>query len=172
MNGIDEQTLLEIVERLKSRYYGKYRGTVTKVDDATLRIKAKVPAVLGTQESGWCTPCVPYAGKNTGLAFLPEVNSGVWIEFEGGDVSYPIWVGGYWRSKEQPSDASSQVKAIVTRSPLKILFDDESGSITISDSNQNQVTLDSDGIKLVRGDGNVTVQDGTVNVNDGAWEVT
>jgi uncharacterized protein involved in type VI secretion and phage assembly len=172
MNGIDEQTLLEIVERLKSRYYGKYRGTVTEVDDATLRIKAKVPAVLGTQVTGWCTPCVPYAGKNTGLAFLPEVHSGVWIEFEGGDVSYPIWVGGYWRSKEQPADASGKVKAVVTASPLKILFDDNSGSITISDSNQNQVTLDSDGIKIVRGDGSITVQDGKVTINDGAWEVT
>ena len=47
-------------------------------------------------------PCVPYAGPNVGFAFLPEVGSGVWIEFEGGDVSYPIWVGGYWREGEVP----------------------------------------------------------------------
>ena len=52
-------------------------------------------------------PCVPYAGPNVGFAFLPEMGSGVWIEFEGGDVSYPIWVGGYWREGEFPADAAA-----------------------------------------------------------------
>ena len=71
-----------------------------------MRIKAKVPAVLGETDTGWCMPCVPYAGPGVGIAFLPEKGSGVWIEFEGGDVSYPIWVGGYWREGEVPSDAA------------------------------------------------------------------
>ena len=53
-------------------------------------------------------PCVPYAGPNVGIAFLPEVGSGVWIEFEGGDVSYPIWVGCYWRDGEVPADVGGR----------------------------------------------------------------
>jgi uncharacterized protein involved in type VI secretion and phage assembly len=172
MNTFNEQTVLELLERVRYRFYGKYRGSVTDVDAGTLRIKAKVPAVLGTQETGWCMPCVPYAGPNVGVAFLPEQGSGVWIEFEGGDVSYPIWVGCYWRAGEQPSDATPTVKAIVTTSPLKILLDDDAGTITISDSNQNTVTLDSSGITLTRGSSNVQVSDSEVNVNDGALEVT
>src|SRR5262249_42073563 len=103
---MNETELLDIIDRLRSRFFGKYRGIVTAVDGPTLRIKAKVPAVLGTQETGWCLPCVPYAGPDVGIAFLPEEGSAVWIEFEGGDVSYPIWVGGYWRDGEQPSDAA------------------------------------------------------------------
>lgn len=168
---MNEQAILEILERFRYRFYGKYRGSVTDVDASTLRIKAKVPAVLGDQDTGWCMPSVPYAGPNVGVAFLPEKGSGVWIEFEGGDVSYPIWTGCYWRTGEQPSDATPTVKVIVTKSPHKILLDDDGGSITISDSNQNKITLDSSGIKLERGSNSVAVSDSEVNVNDGALEV-
>jgi uncharacterized protein involved in type VI secretion and phage assembly len=171
VNSLNEQAIMEVLERVRSRFYGKYRGTVTDVDASTLRIKAKVPAVLGSVESGWCMACVPYAGSNVGMAFLPETGSGVWIEFEGGDVSYPIWVGCYWRQGEQPSDAAPAVKAIVTVSPLKILLDDNAQSITISDSNQNTVTLDSSGITLTRGGSTIQVSDSEVNVNNGALEV-
>ena len=172
MNSFNEQAILEILERVRYRFYGKYRGTVTQVDAATLRIKAKVPDVLGGVETGWCTPCVPYAGPRVGMAFLPEVGAGAWIEFEQGDVSLPIWAGCYWRKDEQPSDAAPAVKAIVTVSPLKILLDDNAQSITISDSNQNTVTLDSSGITLSRGGNTIQVSDAEVNVNNGALEVT
>jgi uncharacterized protein involved in type VI secretion and phage assembly len=169
---MSDQSLMDIIERLRYRFFGKYRGTVTEVDDKTLRIKAKVPAVLGTQATGWCMPCVPYAGNQVGMAFLPEQGAGVWIEFEGGDVSYPIWVGCYWRKGEQPSDATSTVKAIVTASPHKLLFDDKAGTVTISDSNQNSVTFGSDHLQLKRGDSNLQVADSSVSVNDGSFEVT
>ena len=169
---MNEQLMMELLERTRYRFYGKYRGSVTDVDGSTLRIKAKVPSVLGDTETGWCMPCVPYAGNSVGMAFLPEQGSGVWIEFEGGDVSYPMWTGCYWRSGEQPSDATPKVKAIVTVAPLKILLDDDAQSITISDSNQNTVTLDSSGITLTRGSNSVAVSDSEVNVNDGALEVT
>ena len=171
MNSMNEQAILEILERVRYRFYGKYRGTVTEVDSNTLRIKAKVPSVLGEQQTGWCTLCLPYAGPNVGLAFLPEVGSGVWIEFEGGDVSYPIWTGCYWRTGEQPSDAAPAVKTIVTKAPHKILLDDDAGTITISDSNQNKVTLDSSGITLERGGEKIVISDSEENVNDGALEV-
>src|SRR6516164_7976716 len=93
---VELQTLSENPEDLRRRFYGKYRGTVSDIDAGTMRIKAKVPAVLGTTESNWALPCVPYAGDSVGIAFLPETGSAVWIEFEGGDVSFPIWTGGFW----------------------------------------------------------------------------
>src|ERR1700733_6526660 len=101
--GVD-RALEDLLEHLRSRFYGKYRGVVQEVDASTCRIKATVPAVYGDVESGWCLPCVPYAGPGVGIAFLPEVGSAVWIEFEGGDVSFPIWTGGFWREGEVPSD--------------------------------------------------------------------
>lgn len=172
MAGIDEQLLMDLLERVRYRYYGKYRGAVTDVDAATLRIKAKVPAVLGDQTSGWCMPCVPYAGPEVGLVFLPEIGAGVWIEFEGGDVSYPIWSGCYWRADEQPADATPTVKAIVTAAGHTILLDDEAGVITISDANDNLITLDAEGLTLERGGKKVVISQSGVSVNDGALEVT
>jgi len=167
---MNEQAVMDVIERLRNRFYGKYRGTVTDVEASTMRIKAKVPAVLGTQESGWCIACVPYAGKDVGIAFLPESGSGVWIEFEGGDVSYPIWSGCYWRKDEPPSDAADAVKAIVTKEH-KMLFDDDAPSITLSDSSENKITLEDSGLTLERGGNKIEVSDSEVNVNDGALEI-
>jgi uncharacterized protein involved in type VI secretion and phage assembly len=169
---VDEAAILDVIERMRNRFYGKYRGSVTAVEAATLRIKATCPAVLGEQTTGWCMPCVPYAGDSVGFAFLPEVGSGVWIEFEAGDVSYPIWSGCYWRAGEPPSDATPTVKTIVTKAGHKILLDDDGGSITISDSNENKITLDSAGLTLERGSQKVEISDSAVKVNDGALEVT
>jgi uncharacterized protein involved in type VI secretion and phage assembly len=168
---MDEQALMDVLDRLRNRFFGKYRGTVTEVDTSTLRVKAKVPAVLAGQTTGWCQLCVPFAGSDLGIAFLPEVGSGVWIEFEAGDVSYPIWTGCYWRDGELPSDAAPAVKVIVTKSGHKILLDDDGGTITISDQNQNSVTLGSDGITLQRGANKIVIDDTEVNVNEGALEV-
>lgn len=167
---MNEQILQDVVETVRGRFYGKYRGTVTQVDAGTMRIKARVPAVLGATESGWALPCVPYAGDSVGFAFLPEVDSAVWIEFEAGNVSFPIWTGGFWLSNQIPSDAAAAVKVIVTRQ-LKLLFDDDQDSITLKDSNGNTVTLDSSGITLSNGSQTVQVTDSEVNVNNGALEV-
>jgi uncharacterized protein involved in type VI secretion and phage assembly len=163
--------LLQVVHDLKGKFYGKYRGTVTQVEAQTLRIKAQVPDVLHGTESGWCEACVPYAGDGVGIAFLPEPGAGVWIEFEQGDTSYPIWTGCYWRKGEPPSDAAPDAKAIVTKAGHKILLDDGSSTITISDANGNQITLDASGITIERGGQKLVVSDASVSVDDGAFEV-
>jgi uncharacterized protein involved in type VI secretion and phage assembly len=169
--SVADEQLTEVLDRLRGRFHGKYRGTVTSIDDPTLRIKAKVPAVLGDQETGWCTPCVPYAGDGVGFAFIPETGAGVWIEFEGGDVSYPIWSGCYWRSGEVPSDAKPTVKAIVTPSGNKVLLDDDGKSITVTDPNENKVTLDSNGVTIERGSHKVVVSDSSVAIDDTSFQV-
>jgi uncharacterized protein involved in type VI secretion and phage assembly len=168
----NEQAIVEVLERLRARFFGKYKGTVTELEDGgRFRIKAKVPAVLGDTPTGWCDPCVPYAGDQVGFAFLPEVGAGVWIEFEGGETSRPIWSGCYWREGELPSDAGPKKKLIMTKAGHQILFDDDAGSVTIKDSNDNTITLDSSGIVLKRGSGKVEVAESKVTVNDGALEV-
>jgi uncharacterized protein involved in type VI secretion and phage assembly len=163
---------LEVMDRFRNRFYGKYRGSVTDVEESTFRVKAKVPAVLKDQKTGWAVACVPYAGDQVGFAFMPELGSGVWIEFEGGDVSYPIWTGCYWRQDELPSDATASVKAIVTKGENKLLLDDDQNSITVSDQNENSVTLDQSGVTVARSGQSVVVSDSSVSANDGALEVT
>jgi uncharacterized protein involved in type VI secretion and phage assembly len=172
--GGPDRMVEELVEHLRSRFYGLYRGIVADNDDPSRlgRIKAQVPSVLGDVQTGWCMPCVPYAGDQVGIAFLPEVGSGVWIAFEGGDVSYPVWVGCFWRNDELPPDVEPDVKVIVTTAPLELKLDDSDGSVTLTDSNGNTVQLDSDGITLSKSGQQVVVSDSSVSVNDGALEVT
>lgn len=167
----DDQLVQDLATQLRERAYGKYRGTVTAVDPATMVVRAIVPAVLADVASGWARPCVPFAGDGFGFAFLPEVGSGVWIEFEGGDTSYPIWSGGFWRDGEVPPDAKEAVRLLSTPSGATIVFDDDAGEIKVTDQHGNTVTLASDGITLERGGMKVVVATASVSVNDGALEV-
>ena len=65
-----EQELLmfDLAERLRNRYYGKYRGTVVNnIDPMQIgRIQAIVPDV-GIVPTSWAMPCLPGAGINTGV---------------------------------------------------------------------------------------------------------
>jgi uncharacterized protein involved in type VI secretion and phage assembly len=170
---MNERVLMDLVERSQHRFYGKYRGTVTKVDTENgLRIKAKVPAVLGDQETGWCMACVPYAGNGVAFAFAPEEHAGVWIEFEGGDVSYPIWAGCYWHDKELPKRVQPEVKVIQTKSGHQIVLDDNKKEIVITDRAKNTITLADQGITIERKDRSVVVSESEVNVNKGGMVVT
>lgn len=168
---MSDPLLQELMDRIRNRFYGKYRGIVTDVDDGTWRIKASVPNVLpGGAATGWCMPCVPYAGPQVGFLMLPEVGSAVWIEFEGGDTSYPIWVGMYWTSGDLPSNASASVKSIIT-SAGSMAFDNDQSSITLTDAQNNTVVLDQDGVTSTSGSNSVAIGTSSVSVNDGAMEV-
>lgn len=168
---MNESSLHDVLDRLSNRFYGKYRGVVTEVDEATFRIKAKLAGVLADQVTGWARPCVPFAGKKIGMGFLPDVGAGVWIEFEGGDVSYPIFTGYYWNDGENPAEATAKVRAIVTQGGLKILLSDSPQSITITDQSGNKIVLDSNGVTVSKGGQQVVVSDASVSVNGGALEV-
>jgi len=64
---MNEMLLQDVLDQVRSRFYGKYRGVVTDVDASTMRIKANVPSVLPGAPTGWCAPCVPYAGPQVGF---------------------------------------------------------------------------------------------------------
>src|SRR5262245_34762673 len=82
------------------KFWGKYRATVLNNIDPlqTGRILVTVPDVQGIIPSSWAMPCVPIAGKQTGIYVVPQIGAGVWVEFEQGNPDYPVWVGGYWGS--------------------------------------------------------------------------
>ena len=167
---MNDVRLQELIDFMRSRYFGKYRGVVIDVDAATMRVKASVPSVLGGVTSGWAAPCVPYAGPQVGFMMLPEIGGGVWIEFEGGDVSFPIWTGCYWNSGDIPSSAASTLKAIVTAAGT-LGFDTSANSVTVKDATQNTVVIDSSGVTTTAGAGSVAVAAAGVSVNNGALEV-
>jgi uncharacterized protein involved in type VI secretion and phage assembly len=168
---MNETMLHEVLDHVRNRFYGKYRGTVTEVDAATMRLKANVPAVLPGASTGWCVPCVPYAGPQVGFLMLPEVGSGVWIEFEGGDVSFPIWTGCYWSAGDVPSSAAAGVKTIIT-SAGTLAFDNDASRVTLADSAQHSLVLDSSGATATAEAGKIELGASGVSVNSGALELT
>ncbi len=137
-----ENLTVETAESVRNRYYGKYRGVVSDNNDPENlgRIKAIVPDVLGDVVSFWALPCVPYAGEGSGSYMVPPTDAGVWIEFEAGDVSRPIWTGCWWGSNGLPADnsgtsATPPLKIIRSEQGLMVTMDDGSQTITVSDEN-------------------------------------
>jgi uncharacterized protein involved in type VI secretion and phage assembly len=133
-----------------SRFYGKYRGVVIdNYDPKNMgRIKAHIPEVLGDGQTGWALPCVPYAGEGAGVYTVPPPGTGVWIEFEAGDVSHPIWSGCWWGENQLPRDkdggkATPHLKIFRSENGLSAIFDDEEQSIRLSDHNgSNLITIE------------------------------
>lgn len=122
--------------------YGKYRGLVSDNNDPRNigRIRARVQELLGDVETGWALPCAPYAGNGEGQFTVPPVGAGVWVEFESGDLSRPIWSGCWWGENQVPEDnagtqATPPLKIIRSKSGLMVTMDDDSQMITVSDSN-------------------------------------
>lgn len=90
----------EFQDKYSGRYFGKFRARVTDPtgDPKKLgRIKTVCPVVLGDEELGWALPAPSSGGGvNTGQLKLPLSGDYVWIEFEEGDPSQPIWSHGPW----------------------------------------------------------------------------
>lgn len=173
MAGDRETT--HLLQGQAGRHYGKHRGIVTDNQDPSNlgRLRARVPEVLGDVETGWALPCVPYAGDGEGLFTVPSVGAGVWIEFEAGDVSRPIWTGCWWGDGQLPNQAAPTVKLLKTASGHTILLDDTSGSekVEITDKNGAKIVMDQSGVEVSKGSQKVKLTQSSVTVNDGALEV-
>lgn len=93
----------KLIDWVCHRYFGRYCGTVVDNADPTerARLKVRVPSVLGEVEV-WARPCVPYVGDKVGQHFLPEPDAGVWVEFEGGDPTHPLWSGVFCADNPLP----------------------------------------------------------------------
>jgi len=184
----DHDMLADIQQWIRSHFFGKYRGSVTDNEDPAQRgrLQVKVPAVLGSLDV-WAAPCVPYAGPDVGFYCLPETGSGVWVEFEGGDPSYPVWSGCFWGDDELPSEATGPAIKILKTLQAQLRIDDDAGELVATNDNDATLTLaedvkseaggathtvGSDGVVSESGSGKVEVGSAGVKLNSGAFEVT
>ncbi len=170
-----ENLVVETAEYVRSHSFGKYRGIVRDVEDDENRgrIKASVLEVYGDeeQELPWALPAVPFAGNGHGLVLLPEVDDGVWIEFEAGDIARPIWSGCWWARDELPEPGAPQVRVLATTGGHKIVLDDEENKIQLLHADGAELTMTDSEIKLKIGATQSVLSSSGVNVNNGAFEV-
>ena len=115
---------------IKTKYYGKYRGTVVNNVDPLNegRLNVQVPDVLAVTPSTWAMPCFQSAGKQMGSWALPQVGSGVWVEFEQGDPDFPIWTGCWFGS-------AAEVPAVALAAPPAV------PNIVFQTQNQNSIAI-------------------------------
>ena len=159
-----EKVIADLAQKVDQRVYGKYRGfVVDNADPQQLgRLKVQVQDLLGKKVViGWAMPCVPFGGgADQGFLFIPEVGAGVWVEFEKGDLEFPIWVGTFWgkpggeselpRPNGAVQDPPTQ-KIIKTAKGHTIQLEDADGEekITIKHKDNSFISIDKDGSVII-----------------------
>lgn len=161
-----------------NRFLGKFRGRVIDNKDPLKigRITAEVPDVLGDVASTWALPCLPFTGRQAGQYVVPEIGAGVWMEFEQGDPSFPIWTGSwYGDASELPPRAAaelptSQPVVIQTPGAHKLVMSDVPGGtgILLEAKGGAYIQIDEKGVTIGNGKGASIVLIGDeVNINEG-----
>jgi hypothetical protein len=179
-SGADER-----LERLESRYYGKYRGIVVHNDDPEMlgRLQLLVPSLFGgTFSDGqasnedlvtdWAWPCVAAGGiGNQGALFIPEVGAKVWVEFEEGNLDCPIWVGTFWAKPggeselPKPNGADGAEQSAVQNPPTcKIIKTKKGHTLQFEDADGDErITLVEGGSRHL-----ITLDKDGIRIVDGA----
>src|SRR5690606_26487170 len=137
------------------------------------RILVKIPIINNDEQGIWTRVATLDAGNNRGSFFLPEIDDEVIVGFINDDPNHAVILGMLHSSaKPAPLIASddNHEKGFVTRSEIKLLFNDEkksiiletpagkkvtidedSGVIKIEDDNRNVITMDNSGIAMESG---------------------
>ena len=170
-------------------------GVVKKIDedpDNQYKIQVSVPVMQAETEGVWARLACFYNSSGHGAFFIPDVGDEVVLGYFNNDPSYPVILGCMYSSgRKSPYDitADNYTKAIVTKSEMKLEFDDENKVITLvtpgkntivisdkdqsillQDQNDNKVELSASGILMnspkdiqIKAQGKVTI-DATDNV--------
>jgi hypothetical protein len=178
------------LDRHIGKYYGKYAGIVQRIDDQDQlgNIWVIVPTMFGETNPVKARPCLPF-----GHFYVPAEQARVWIEFEGGDPRYPLWVGIWYppgtspvnsrvtppevRMIETPGghtvelhDQPGEEKIVIRHPKSSFVSIDKDGSVIVSNDKGSFVHLDSvDGkLTMMQQDGNLLTMssDGTLVVNN------
>lgn len=175
-------------------------GIVSQLEedpDGEERILVQIPIINHEEQGIWCRIASLDAGENRGAFFRPELGDEVIIGFINEDPNDAVVLGMLHSSaKPAPFTASddNHEKGFVTRSEMKVVFDDDkksinistpagklialdedAGTIVIEDDNSNVITIDSNGISMesagdiaIKASGDVTIEGTNVGITANA----
>lgn len=111
-----------------------------------------------SQMSPWIRAVNPYAANERGFYFIPEIEDEVLVGFEGGDAEKPYIIGSLYHGRNKPPGAwpnqKNNFKGIVTKSNLRIEFDDDKKITTIDTPAGNKVVISDDQKSILLSDQN------------------
>lgn len=172
-------------------WYGVYVGVVASNQGDKKkqgRVRVELPWSPDGQTEKyetWARVATLMAGKGRGTWFIPDEKDEVLIAFEGGDPRKPVVLGSLWNGKDNPAEqmaTGNPKRTILTGKGVRITLDDSDGAVsllletpggqrvrlddnpakvTIEDSSQNVVTMESAGV-TVHGTSKVTISAPTV----------
>lgn len=158
---------------LLSGICGLQVGVVSQLEedpDGENRILVQLPIVNSEEQGIWCRVASLDAGENRGAFFLPEISDEVIVGFINDDPNDAVVLGMLHSSaKPAPLTASddNHEKGFVTRSEMKVLFDDDKKSISIETPAGKKIVLDEDAGSIVVEDDNsnvITVDDSGIAI--------
>jgi phage baseplate assembly protein V len=142
-----------------SRSYGvAVAQVVANLDPVGLgRVQLRLRAGL----EPWARVAAPMAGPGRGTFFIPQVGDEVLVAFDHGNVREPYVIGALWNGQDRPP-AVAPTDAItkrIIRTPLghELEFDDASGSIRITTSARQRISLGPTSIEITTSGGTATV---------------
>ena len=158
---------------LLAAVHGLQTGIVTQLEsdpDGENRIKVRLPIISSSDEGIWARISTLDAGKERGSFFLPEIGDEVIVGFINDDPRDAIVIGMVHSSTlpaPMTAEDTNHKKGFVTRSKMKMVFDDEkksftletpagkkiivdedAGEIKMMDEHQNKLVMDSNGITI------------------------
>lgn len=172
MDALDiEDQVVALSEWRNQHYFGKYRGVVQAVQegDGLGLISVKIPDVFGSEfVVERVRPCAPFAGDGHGLVAIPEPGDGVWVEFEAGNTSLPIWSGFWWANGEMPEPNGPLVRSFITTAGHKLLLDDDSNEVKMLHADGAEMTMTDSDITIKIGDSSITLTSSDITLQVGA----
>ena len=135
--------------------HGLQIGVVTALEgdpDSEFRIQVKFPLMDNQAEGIWARVALLDAGSERGSFFMPEINDEVIVGFVNSDPRDAIVLGMLNSSVNAapftPSDDNNE-KGFVTRSKMRIVFNDDKKTITIETPKGKKFILDDDDQKKI-----------------------
>lgn len=122
-------------------------GVVIQVNDdpeKEYKVKVKVPVMEAEKEGVWARIAKFYGSSGIGSWFMPEKDDEVVLGYFNNDPCHPVILGSLYSSKRKPPwepEAENYIKGLVTRSKLKVEFDDENKVTTIETPAKNKIIL-------------------------------
>ena len=123
---------------------------VKKLDadpEGQFKIQVSVPVLQAEADGVWARLASFYGSNGIGAFFIPEIGDEVVLGYFNDDPSHPVILGSLYSGKQKmPYEltADNFTKAVVTRSKLKLEFDDDKKIITLTTPGNNKIVISDD----------------------------